>query len=119
MSIVPSGVKDDERTEVNSMLKILVVDDNVSVLRTLSTLLNQIIDFRVVGQASSGDEALTLCQRYNPDVVLLDFQMPVRDGISTSAAILQSYPATKIIIMTSSVSPGLRDLALQGERVPL
>lgn len=68
-------------------MDILIIDDEPLARERLARLLARIGGHQVVGEAGSGDEALTLLARLSPDVVLLDVRMPGRDGLSTARAI--------------------------------
>ncbi len=57
-------------------------------------------DIKVVGEAMSGEEMLTLVPRVRPDVVILDLRMPKGDGLTTLAALRKDYPDLKIIILS-------------------
>ncbi len=57
-------------------------------------------DFEVVGEASDGQEALAVCRREDPDLVLMDVRMPRMDGLSATRAIKQRYPRTSVLILT-------------------
>jgi DNA-binding NarL/FixJ family response regulator len=61
-------------------------------------------ELRFVGEASSGNEALGVMDRLQPDLVLMDVHMPVMDGPTTAKALLARYPATKIVAWTVSES---------------
>lgn len=82
-------------------IKLLVVDDHSIVREGLCSILNAEPDFRVVGEASGGDEALQLVERVRPDVVLLDLKMPGTPGIDVCRAITEQRPETAVIILTA------------------
>lgn len=82
-------------------LKLLLVDDHEIVRLGLSALLESIPDVTVVGEAGSGLEALAACQRLAPDLVLLDIRLPDQSGLETCRQIVQSWPHTQVIILTS------------------
>lgn len=82
-------------------IKVLLVDDHAVVLRGLSFFLGTQADIRVVGEASNGREALAQAAALQPDVVLMDLVMPVMDGIEATAALRQSHPEVRVIILTS------------------
>ena len=67
-------------------------------------MLGSASDLRLVGEASSGSEALKVMESLKPDLVLMDVHMPEMDGPATARAVLARYPATKIIAWTVSES---------------
>jgi len=58
-------------------------------------------DMALVGEAGNGEEAVYLCEKLQPDVVLMDLMMPVMDGVSATAAIKNKWPGINIIALTS------------------
>jgi len=61
-------------------IKIMIVDDITLVREGIRSLLNQVVDFEVVGEAANGKEALEMAKKLLPDVVLMDLAMPVMTG---------------------------------------
>ncbi|WP_010275191.1 response regulator [Paenibacillus senegalensis] len=95
------------------VVKVLLVDDHLVVLKGLQYFLEVHDEIEVVGQARNGEEALQKIKQLMPDVVLMDIQMPVMDGIEATRQITQNYPAVKVIMLTSfsdrdSVIPAIR-----------
>jgi len=82
-------------------ITILLVDDHEVVRRGVRTYLETLPDFIVVGEASSGEEAVSMVQEYIPDVVLLDLIMPGMDGIETTRRIKKISPRTQVVVLTS------------------
>ncbi len=62
-------------------------------------------DVEVVGEAKNGLEALKLCRRLRPDLVLMDVRMPEMDGLAATQAIKQEFPQTSVLIVTSHEEP--------------
>lgn len=81
-------------------IKIAVVDDQHLFRQGLISLLNEYTELDVIIEAGNGKELLEKLKERQPDVVLLDLEMPVMDGIETSIAIKNRYPKIKIIILT-------------------
>jgi len=81
-------------------IKILIVDDHPVVRDGLSAILETQADFEVVGEAGDGREAVAQVEKLQPDIVLLDLDMPVMDGLEALRQIMQQRPQTKIIIFT-------------------
>ncbi len=82
-------------------MKILIVDDDDMVTESLSIILSVENEFEIVGQAGNGLEAIEFCRKNAVDLILMDIQMPVLDGISACKAIKKSYPGIKIIMLTT------------------
>ena len=97
----------------HNRIQILIVDDHVIVRKGLQTLLEDVSDCNVVGKASNGIEALNLCARTQPDVVLMDLIMPEMDGVTTIRKLRELYQATQIIALTSYGDEELVQAALE------
>src|SRR5439155_22216313 len=70
-------------------------------------------EVEIVGEAADGREVLDIVRELNPDVVIIDVEMPKRDGIEATKAILEVRPRTKAIIFTAHAQPDLIALALR------
>jgi NarL family two-component system response regulator LiaR len=82
-------------------IRVMLVDDHNVVRLGLATFLRAYDDLELVGEAKNGIEAVNLCHRNKPDVILMDLMMPEMDGIAATRAILEECPEIKIIAMTS------------------
>ena len=82
------------------MIRVLLVDDQSVVRRGLRVRFHLEPDLQVVGEASTGREALTLAQTLTPDVVLMDLQMPEMDGIEATAALRKVVPQSAVVILS-------------------
>lgn len=80
--------------------RILIVDDNPEVRRELRTLLPLAGDIEVVGEAVDGLAALGLAEALQPQVILLDLQMPVLDGFEAARRLKQCWPACRVVVLT-------------------
>jgi len=85
-----------------SRIRLVVVDDHALFRRGLVGLLGEMLEFVVVGEATNGQEALPVIERVQPDIILLDINMPVMDGIQTLTAIRKTRPDQKVLMLTIS-----------------
>jgi NarL family two-component system response regulator LiaR len=83
-----------------SIIRVLMVDDHRLFLEGLRGLLEMEPDLRIVGTAANGYEALAAVERLQPDVVLMDINMPGLNGVDATRQIIKQYPAIGIIILT-------------------
>ena len=86
---------------MSDRIKVLLADDHKVVRSGLAAMLSAEPDLELVGEAGDGEEAVRLCRRFKPDVVLMDLLMPVMDGVAATAAVATECPDTRIIILTS------------------
>ncbi len=102
-------------------IKVLVADDQVLIRQAFAALLDLEDDLTIVGQASTGSEAAGLAIQQQPDVVVMDVQMPENgtdgaatgDGITATAKIIAELPATRVIIVTTFGRPGYLRRAME------
>jgi DNA-binding NarL/FixJ family response regulator len=93
--------------------RVIIVDDHQLVRTGYRQMLSGEADLEVVGEAANGLEALELCRRVKPDLVLLDIRMPVMDGLQAIRAITQELPNTAILIVTTYEDPDYMSEALR------
>jgi DNA-binding NarL/FixJ family response regulator len=84
-----------------SLTTVLVVDDHPLVRAGLSAMINATADLQVVGEAAGGEQAITITERLEPDVVLMDLSMPGMGGVDATRELLRCRPATRVVILTS------------------
>jgi DNA-binding NarL/FixJ family response regulator len=82
-------------------IKLLLVDDQALFREGLHTLLSLQADLEVVGEAGNGAEALPLAAALQPDVILMDVQMPVLDGVAATRRLRAEQPACRVILLTT------------------
>jgi DNA-binding NarL/FixJ family response regulator len=107
----------------NQTVRILVVDDHTLFREGLAALLNNAPNIEVVGEAATGKEAIAQVDALNPDVVLMDIQMPDMNGIAATRHVLAGHPQTGVIMLTmledddslfAAMSAGARGYILKG-----
>ncbi|MEP6910933.1 MAG: response regulator transcription factor [Actinomycetota bacterium] len=89
------------KEQPKNRLRVLVVDDELRYAEAISMLVGEHEGMEVVGIAGDGHEAIELACYLQPDVVLMDVQMPRLDGISATRWIHRNLPATNVVVMTA------------------
>jgi DNA-binding NarL/FixJ family response regulator len=84
------------------MIRILLVDDQVLFREGLRKVISDWDDFNVIGETSNGKEALELCRKFLPDIVLMDINMPVMNGVEAAKLIHKELPSVRVVILTVS-----------------
>jgi NarL family two-component system response regulator YdfI len=82
-------------------IRILITDDHLIVREGLRMIFDTVPDIELVGEANNGQEALDAVDTLHPDVVLMDLQMPVMDGITAIKHLRKMHPELAIIILTT------------------
>ncbi|SOC08576.1 LuxR family two component transcriptional regulator [Ureibacillus xyleni] len=82
-------------------IKLLLVDDQELIRESLKIVLSMEEDLDLVGVASNGEEAILLCESHQPDVILMDINMPVMNGIEATKQIKSKWPNIQVIILTT------------------
>jgi len=80
--------------------RVLLVDDVEQVRRDLRTLLTLSDDLEIIGEAANGLEAVRLTESLQPDVVLMDLEMPIMDGYEATRQIKSQIPSCRVIALT-------------------
>jgi DNA-binding NarL/FixJ family response regulator len=83
------------------MIKAAIVEDQEILRKSLKIVIENISDIEIVGTAENGEEAIALCEREDLDVLLMDIQMPVMDGVKATEEIKKRWPNIKVIILTT------------------
>jgi NarL family two-component system response regulator LiaR len=94
-------------------IRILIADDHAILRLGLTVFLESYDDMLMVGEADNGQQAVDLCEKLHPDVILMDLVMPVLGGMAATAIISQTSPQTRIIVLTSAFSDETRQEALR------
>jgi NarL family two-component system response regulator LiaR len=82
-------------------IRVMIVDDHPMVRRGLAAFLKGSSGLQFVGEAGDGQEAVRLCEKFQPDVILMDLVMPTMSGAAATKAIRAMYPQVQVIALTS------------------
>ncbi|WP_066314830.1 response regulator transcription factor [Bacillus sp. FJAT-29814] len=88
--------------------RVLIADDHPHARLAIRAILEEDSLFKIVGEAKHGREAIQLCERELPDILLIDIEMPIMDGLEATKLIKEKFPFIKVIIL--SVSDNVGDL---------
>src|SRR5512146_3187963 len=89
-------------------IRVLIVDDVPQVRRELCALLPLLDDIEIVGEAENGQSAIELAATLRPDVILMDVEMPIMDGLAATRLIKQQCPASRIIVLSIHTDEAVR-----------
>jgi two-component system response regulator DesR len=95
------------------VIRVLLADDQSLVRGALAALLNLEDDLEVVAEVGRGDEVLPAVQRTEPDVALLDIEMPGLDGLAAAGALAAAAPEVRVLILTTFGRPGYLRRAME------
>jgi len=95
------------------VIKVLLADDQALIRGAFAALLGTESDLQVVAQVGSGDEVVPAAQRSDPDIALLDIQMPGMDGLAAAAALRAALPSCRVIVLTTFGRPGYLQRAME------
>jgi DNA-binding NarL/FixJ family response regulator len=87
------------------LIRVLIVDDMPQVRQDLRVLLQLSNDVEVIGEAANGQEAIRQAGLLNPDVVLMDLEMPILDGLQATAQIVQTKLTKRVVILSVHSEP--------------
>ena len=87
------------------MIRVVLVDDQLLLRESIAHLLENDDLIEVVAMGANGNDAIKLCAAYNPDIILMDIEMPELDGVSATKMIKEKYKHVKVIILTTFENP--------------
>lgn len=83
------------------MIRVLLVDDQIMVREGLAAIIGTDPEIEVIGQADDGEDALTQVRALAPDMVVMDLQMPVMNGVQATEALNESHPSLPVLVLTT------------------
>lgn len=86
---------------MTDLIRVIIVDDESLVRAALRVFLESTDGFELVGEAENGADAVTLVRSVQPDVVLMDVQMPIMDGIEATRRLTQEFPGINVLALTT------------------
>jgi DNA-binding NarL/FixJ family response regulator len=95
------GTETEPGTQTNPTSRVLIADDHPMIRDSFKRMLGYEKDFEVIGEASDGREAVELCRRLGPDLVLMDVRMPEMDGLDATRAIKANQPEVSVLVITT------------------
>ncbi|MCY8204292.1 MULTISPECIES: two-component system response regulator YvfU [unclassified Bacillus (in: firmicutes)] len=95
------------------MIRLFIAEDQRMLLGALGSLLDLEEDMTVIGQALNGEEALQAVLKLEPDVCIMDIEMPVRSGLDVAEELVQKGCGSKVIILTTFARPGYFERAVK------
>lgn len=96
---------------MNQRVRILITDDQLATREGLKAILSFMSQIEVIGEAANGREAVNMVEKLHPNVVLMDMQMPVMDGLQATRLIKDQWPEIKVIALT--IHPTYRTAAFK------
>src|SRR5918995_3497461 len=91
--------------DVRGPTRLAIVDDHELARESLQNMLCDEPDIEIVGEAANGRQALLLCSRFRPDLILMDVRMPVMDGLAATKEIKPRYPEISVMMLTMHENP--------------
>ncbi|MEO8607219.1 MAG: response regulator transcription factor [Chloroflexota bacterium] len=86
---------------MKNMIRLLIVEDHFHLREQITLLMSHYAEIIVVGSTHNGQEAVALCAKLDPNVVLMDAMMPVMDGFTATELIRQQFPAIRVVILSN------------------
>lgn len=94
------GVSHTQPLHKASMIKIMLVEDNIRARHALKALISQQEEIIILAEASNGQEAIRKIEVQIPDLIIMDMRMPIMDGLETTKIIKTNWSQVKVIILT-------------------
>lgn len=87
---------------MNQTFRIIIIDDHPHAREGIKQILEMDSDFEIVAEGQNGQEAIALTEQHMPDIILMDINMPLMNGMEATKLIKEQYPYVKIVIVTVS-----------------
>lgn len=108
LAVPASNLNLDAALNDHFRIRLVIVDDSPELLEIFCNVLRSQHALEIVGRARDGSEAVEMTATLNPDLVLMDVQMPRMDGLSAAVVIALHFPNTCVVLMSGDDSPQLR-----------
>ena len=95
------------------MIKVLLVDDYIIIRKAIKNILNNQPKIQVIGECSNGNEVIPFIETQMPDIILMDYQMPILNGLETTKLVRKYFPEIKIIGFSSAEDNSIKTAFLQ------
>ncbi|MGC4096529.1 MAG: response regulator [Nitrospira sp.] len=110
---ISRGSRADTVLSDRSTIRIVIVDDHAMIRQGLRAMLESYKEIQICGEAANGEDAITVAQTIQPDVVLMDINMPKKNGIEATAAIKQVLPQMVVVGLSVNADSRNRDAMIQ------
>lgn len=90
-----------EPVKNNHPIRVMIIDDHPIIRQGMKMMLEAYSDLEIVAEAENGEQAVLLAAEIQPDVLVMDIQMPVMDGITATREIIQANPDARILVLSS------------------
>ncbi len=97
----------------NTRVRVVIVDDHALARTGMRRLLSGARHLEIVGEAANGRDAVMVCRRLRPDLVLMDVRLPDMDGLVATRAIREALPETRVLLVTMYEAPEYASEALR------
>jgi DNA-binding NarL/FixJ family response regulator len=94
-------------------IRVVIVDEHEMVVTSLKIMFENLSRIEIIGRAVNGAEAIDMAGQLLPDVILMDINMPVMDGLTATRLIRKEYPQIKVVILTASTLEADKQAALE------
>ena len=96
-----------------TQVRVMIVDDSPRIRAAVRELLRNVDGCNVIAEGANGLQALELARTLTPDIVVMDIHMPIMNGMEAACLIKSRLPSTRIVLMTTTVEPEVREQALR------